>query len=310
MKKIAITLLIGFICFHGFSQKTVKEWSELEDKKFFKKIQFSSTVHHIKKLAKSPDEIPKLDKIGILGFSLIQPTYRTVTGHSIISGALTETGSIFFADIMYDAALKSIKQEIQNSPSSIIEPSEYLTDEVKTKLFNETIFEVSKSFKWTMEMSMRLRASGKRLSDVKGCPDELKYVVVSNADPKVWRAVGKLAGEMDLDAVLVIENTMGFDGKVLTLQKITTSLIGPNTVPYNEDSKKYYAPMGPLKGYLEGILYGGTEIVVPKGNLTVATFKKEKVTSMNFDGIGEVYSRLVIETLKRTQEKIADLTKK
>lgn len=309
MKKNAITLLIGLICFSGFSQKTVKEWSELEDKKFFKKIQFSSQVHHIKKLAKSPDEIPKLDKIGILGFSLIQPRYVTKTKTSIISGAVTEEGTKFFVDIMYGDALPSIKQKFQNLPISIIEPSEYLTDEAKTELFNETVFEVSKSFNWTMKMSMRLRASGKRLSDVKGCPEELKYVVVSNADPKVWRAVGKLAGEMDLDAVLVIENTMGFDGKVLTLQKITTSIIGPNTVPYDEGSKKYYAPMGPLKGYLEGILYGGTEITVPKGNIILATFKKEKVTSLHFDGIGEVYSRLVIETMKRTQEKIANLTK-
>ena len=170
----------------------------MEDKKFFKKIQFSSQVHHIKKLAKSSDEIPKLDKIGILGFSLIQPRYVKKTTTSIISGAVTEEGAKFFVDIMYGDALPSIKQKFQNLPISIIEPSEYLTDDAKTKLFNETEFEVSNSFKWTMKMTYRLRASGKRLSDVKGAPDELRYIVVSNADPKVWRAVGKLAGELGL----------------------------------------------------------------------------------------------------------------
>ncbi|HSR39602.1 MAG TPA: hypothetical protein VLL95_11860, partial [Phnomibacter sp.] len=165
-------------------------------------------------------------------------------------------------------AFPAMKEHLGKNQVELLMPSDYLNDETKKKLYKEVQFEMSGMFKFVESMQKKIRGSEK--GDVKGAANDLQYISASNADPKVWRAVGKFAGDMGLDAVLVIETSLYYDGKTLSLDKIVASIIGPNTVPFDENDKKYYAPFGPLKGYLEGINYGWTETFAPDGPIWLA----------------------------------------
>jgi hypothetical protein len=307
MRKSLVLLLISFaIVIQGNAQKTVKEWAEMDHKKFHKKMQYGSGIGHIKRLVKSPEELPDIKKIGLISFAMIQPTYSEKSTYSVITPYLTEKGSQFFVDILYDEAYPALKSKLAEQNITLLTPSEYNDSEEKKRKYKDVVFEVSGMFKFVEKMTKRI--SGNSM-DVKGTPEGLKYIAVANADAKVWRAVGKFAGELDLDAVLIVETTLGYDGKSLYLQKITSSIIGPNTVPYRESDKNYYAPFGPLKGYLEGINYGFADTYPPKGVILLAKLKKGSVKESYFEGSGEVYARVVEEILNRMNEDIAKVKK-
>lgn len=85
---------------------------------------------------------------------------------------------------------------------------------------------------------------------MKASPADLKYIMLPNDIP-IWRKAGELAGELGLDAFLIVENTMRYDGTNMLLSNIRMVLAGPNTVPRRESDSNYYVPFGPLEGYLE-----------------------------------------------------------
>ena len=140
------------------------------------------------------------------------------------------------------------------------------------------------------------------MGDVKVDIPGLKRVAYANADPKIWRAVGKLAGELDLDAFLIIENHFTSDKKGTYLQEIGFTLVGPNTVPYREEDKKKYAPLGPLKGYLEGIMLGHVRMEPPKGAIKTLSIYEKKFAGFHLEGIGKVYARALDYLVSQTKQ--------
>mgnify|MGYP000458414057 CR=1 FL=1 len=309
MKKIVFGLLfVSLFSQIGFAQKTVKEWSEMEDKKFTKKLLISKGTGLIGRMIKDPSQLPKFDTIGILGFSIIQPTYSDKNPHSIVTPYLTSTGATFFVDAFFNDAKPEMSSRYTNQNTTLLTPSEYLDSQEKKDLYNSTEFEHSKLWKAVGKMSNSIR--GGRVDDIKGSPEGYKYLVVVSADAKMWRAIGKFSGDLGLDAVLVVETTLGYNGKQLILQKIEMALIGPNTVPYSEKDKKKYAPFGPVKGYLEGINYGYLQINPPKGGILLATMKKGKIIDSHLEDIGVIYGRIADILLKNTKEEFKALSDK
>jgi len=73
-----------------------------------------------------------------------------------------------------------------------------------------------------------------------------------------------------------------------------------------QGSKKKYAPFGPLKGYLEGIVYGNLAGLYPKGALLIARVDKDRYTEMHFENLDAVYGRiskrLILDTNKATEK--------
>ena len=262
MKKILLIALCLFSV-SAFAQKTPTEWAELPDDKFHKKMRSGTGFGFIVKIAASEEELPELERVGILSFTLYSPTYGQYQGSgAIFSPYLTEAGSLFYTDALYDPALPEMRKQFEAHGITLLTPDQYLDTPEKQKLFDETEFEHSNMWKAVGAISSKIRAS--IVGDIKAQPEGMKYIYALNADAKVWREVGKFAGELDLDAVLVIESTIGFDGKQGTLQRIDATIVGPNTVPDRPENKNYYAPFGPVKGYLEGASMVLMEVRGPK----------------------------------------------
>lgn len=306
MKKIAVVMLMVLVGVKSYSQKFAKDWSELEDKKFFKKELITYGDQHIKKFVKSNDNLPVFNHLGLMSFSLFQPNYSKNAKYAIITPYLTSNGSEFFIDKIYSKALPEIKRQIQELSKSILTPEEFCKTKQQRELYFESNFEASKLSNAVISISERIRGA---VNDAKACPDGYRFILMSNADPKIWRAIGEFAGLVDLDAVLVFETTVAFDGKSLSVVKITASLIGPNPIPYNEKNKKKYAPMGPLKGYLEGILFGSIELTPPKNPIWLANFKKGQIKESSFEGLEVVYARLAVHLLNEVQSRFDKLKK-
>ena len=68
------------------------------------------------------------------------------------------------------------------------------------------------------------------LPDVKADNPGLTRVAYASADQKIWRAIGNLSEELDLDAFLNVENRFTSDLKGTYLQTVEFALIGTNTV--------------------------------------------------------------------------------
>jgi len=114
---------------------------------------------------------------------------------------------------------------------------------------------------------------------------------------------------MEVDAFLTVETTLIFTGKELILSSIKMAIIGPNQIPYNEKDKKKYAPMGPLKGYLEGIRYGFAEVRLKKG-IVIATLKNGQVQGVHIDKLDTVYGRITERLVTLTNEELNKLAAK
>lgn len=77
MKKAFITLGISLFVISLFAQKTVSEWAEPDHKTFFKKSLFGESLYLLNKFRESPEQLPDIKTVGLIGFSIFQPTYGT-----------------------------------------------------------------------------------------------------------------------------------------------------------------------------------------------------------------------------------------
>ena len=121
-----------------------------------------------------------------------------------------------------------------------------------------------------------------------------KFITMANSDYKVSRAIGKFSKEMGLDAMLVYEQTIWFDGKNMALGPVTICLIGPNPTPQTEKTK--YAPIGPLKGYMEGFIFGNVTGAPPKA-IELATIKKKNIEWEDFSKFDSIYQRITVNLI-------------
>lgn len=306
--RLSLFVLFAIMSSTVFAQKSVQEWADMEDKKFTKKMLEGSGLYLLKKFVESDDQVPQLKRVGILGLSIIQPTYDDKQPYSIITPYLTDAGTVFFAERLYKSSIAAMKADFQASGVELLESAEYLDTDAKRKKFKETEFEMSDMWKAVASMANRLR--GGRVDDVMGNLPGTKFIIGTIADAKVWRAIAAFTKEMELDAMLVIETTLLFDGKITSLDKIEAALVGPNPIPYSEKDKKNYAPVGPVKGYLEGVIYGSLAGHTPGGPISLAQSKKGEIKEQYFTGIDKVYEKVGRLLLAHTRKELEGLKKK
>lgn len=319
MKKtlLSLVLLAGvFIVSNG--QKTLKEWSELEDKKFTKKWNYVNTLNHLKTSVKkgwvTKEEIPEVSEIGILGLTLFQPTFTDVKGFqtlNIYTGYLTDAGITHVIDEMGKHIIPGFGEGCRSGGIEPLASDKYLDSDEKQKIFDAYEWEPSKLMGATAAIASFVRSPQTKY-DPKASWG--KMVMMADSDVKTWRDIGKLAGQLDLDMMAVIEQTIFFNGKSKTgyLGPIKIVLIGPNPTPETDNVK--YAPAGPLKGYLEGFVYSSV-IVTPPNEYEVNRIEKIKIDGNKTDKmffpdlspLNKIYSRITAHVIDNMKSEIAAL---
>lgn len=290
MKKTTVLLILALLCFNGKAQKTIKEWSEYDDKKFAKKAQYFDGLGFLKNSIKqgwvTADQIPPVKNIGVLSYVVIQPTFTQKSPYSIYTNYLTSSGTGKVSDKLFPMVLDGMKTSIEGKGMSLLIPEQYCDTEEKKNLFNTTEFEASKLMKSSAAIASYIR-SPQMKDDPTGYYG--KFVTMANSDYKVSRAIGKFSKEMGLDAMVVYEQTLWFDGKTMSLGPISICLIGPNPTP--ETEKTSYAPTGPLKGYMEGFIFGNVNLAPPKA-FELAVVKKKSIAWEDLTGFDVIFKRI------------------
>ena len=295
MKKRSIFTLVAALLLSTtiYAQKTIQEWADMDDKQFSKGFQYLNTLVHLKTSVNKgwipADEVKVPQRIGLLSYSLIQPTATEKTAYSIYTPYLTDAGTGYVLDALAVPAQTGVTSAFKSKGLEVLTPDRYCNTPEKKKLFEETEFEMSGLLKFAAKLAENIR-SRQGVDDPKGYVG--KFIVVPS-DPKVYRAVGAFTKQMDLDGMILIEQTVNFDGKVLTLGIGTISLIGANPTP--ESEKVSYAPIGPLKGYIEGFVYGSVTYT-PKP-FVLATFKKKDMKWNDINGLETVNRRIAEDLL-------------
>ncbi len=154
--------------------------------------------------------------------------------------------------------------------------------------------------KWAAKLSARAWGS-----DARATPEGYKLITEANWDIKLMRTIGVFCSKADIDAVLCVQHQISWDGKVLYWDPLTMSLIGPNPVPENEDD--WYAPMEPLKGYLEVFIYGA--VTVKQKDFQFLRYTEKTGIEHNFWDINLIYNRAVQSLIDYVNKEIDKLAK-
>lgn len=304
MKNLIVLSVYAFLVCPAFSQKTLAEWASQEEKTFNKNLQYSNNLFQLKtaigKGWVTPDAIRFPEKIGLLSYSMIQPTFTDKDAVSIYTPFLTDTGVDNMLDYLFPETLAGIKAAVEENNLRGLIPEEYCDTPEKKNKYESTEFELSKLFKGVEKIQEKLRST-QNTGDAKGYVG--KFIVAANADPKVWRAVAAFAKEMGVDAMLVIGQTIYFDGNNVAMGPANITLIGVNPTPATNVTS--WAPVGPIKGYLEGFVYGSVDVAAPP--IQLAAIKKKKVTFSDNAGLETAFNRIagnLINYSKAELEKI------
>lgn len=309
--KIRIVLSIFAALSLFLSQgQTIEDWANLDDKKFNKTAKDKiHNTHELKKFAKSNDELPKFEKIGLLTFSIFDAaSFQRKSLYSYESFAMSETTGLYLVDTLFRSTILPMAKLLKEKHNiQLLMPDNYNDTQEKKDIYANTEFQLSKLWKAAAAVEKKIR--GGLVGDTKVDIPGLKRVAYANADPKIWRAVGKLAGELELDAFLIIENHFMSDKKGTYLRTVSFTLVGPNPVPYREEDKKKYAPLGPLKGYLEGVMLGHVRMEPPKEAIKVISWVKKSFGGFHLEGIDKLYSRSMDNLISDTKDAYENLKK-
>jgi len=304
MKKTIIAVAILMIPLFGFSQKTIKEWSELDAKKWKKQLTYNTYLGNLKRYVKSANQKPQLNKVGLLTFYMFTPT-PTLNSLNLLSPAqITNSGSSYIAEELFTQAYPGLINGFKEKGITLLALNEYLDTDEKKSLYNSTEFEPSALGKGTAKWAAKLsgRAYG---GDAKATPEGYKLITETNWDIKLMRTTGDFAKKVGVDAVLSVQHQISWDGKVLYFGPLTMSIIGPNPIPENDED--WYAPMGPLKGYLEGFIYGAV-VVKPKEFYFLGNASKKGI-ELNFGELNLIYNRVAQSLVDYVNKEIDKLVK-
>ena len=287
MKRTILIINLCVFSLLAYSQKTIQEWGALDDAKFTKKLPFGTGIHYLKTDFKETGQRPKLENVGIFSYSLFSPNPDPRSDLVIAPMQITNSGSVFLVDELFTLVEPGITKGLNSQSLNYKTSDEYLDTEKKKELFQNANFEASKLAKASQKIYDFLdnRAVA---GDVKVAPDGYKFLLQSSMDAKLWRAIGKFTGEVEIDGLINVEQTVYWDGKNLALGPIMMNLIIPNPFPESEDS--WYSPAGPLKGYLEGVILAFVTIHPPKP-YSLGELSKKRV-ELDFSGLDVIYAKI------------------
>lgn len=302
---LLIIMALIILPLQNLAQKSLKEWSEFPEKKWNKQLTFNSYLNNLKRYVNTEDQKPKIKKVGLLTFYMFTPSPTQRNINLLRPAQITHSGSDYIVDMLFYVGYPGLVSGFEKKGISLLKIEEFLDTQEKMDLYHNTEFEPSALGKGTAKWAAKLsgRAWG---GDARATPEGYKLITEANWDIKLMRTIGDFCKKVDIDAVLCVQHQISWDGEVLYWGPLTMSLIGPNPVPESEDD--WYAPMGPLKGYLEGFIYGA--VIVQQKDFMFLGYTKKTGMELNFWDMHLVYDRSVQSLMDYVNKEIGKLVKK
>lgn len=307
MKKLLLAPVLILAMSTVIAQKSIRELSELKDKKFEKlldKADFRSEIpRFVKNYEKQTNQTlgsVKLDfeRVGILTFFTADHSvidYKAKKRGGVYESYLSEAGGKTIVDPFYAEALPEMKRAFQKHGISLEVPSEYVTDR---DVYENYEVEVSKLVSGLLKAGNYLTGQKeKSLVAADGYRVFPTTTLVSGSDMKVMRSMGTLCEKLGVDALLSVQILTSKEKSDIGLKAVRIALHCPNPVPDHPDIN--YG----LGFYYEGILAGyvGMEF---DDSLVFAELprKARQIKNMETEGFAVVIQRMVSDLLQSIVE--------
>lgn len=300
---ILITVLTGSLS----AQKTMADLAKLSTKKLAKFVRIEKTpkekksnygsVPHLSKLSGSPQ------RVGLLSFYIYDPgtkkvihggIYDAMGGYTIT--ALTKDGASLYAAKFYNEGFEYFQKSMNDRNFGVLTPAEYLNTKEKFDYYNEFTPKLSIFSKFAMSfMNAFTKAAGRGVIDVSATAPGYRLLKLPLQDPKLTKSLYDLMIKLDLDAVIVMENTVKSDKKKFYLTGISMTMFGVNPVP-REPGKKY-----PGWSYQDCLEYGKATmnfknpVMFAKYNKKASKKSNRRVYDEDYSGYSQAVSVLTDE---------------
>lgn len=327
---LVLALFLLALSSPSYAQKSIQDLAELKDNKWNKLVKSyknnSTWIDQLQGLLNEDllkeENLPNPKKIGVLTMQIWDKSITTSSkiGNTTLytKNYLSPSGSNLVADKFLNEMLPVFRQEFQEQTILLIEPTDYLSDEDKTKIYKEGVSQVEMS-----GLSKALRNSFTRMltGDVSGQGSlsatgyefyPLSASIVAT-DFKAPASIGLIAEKLELDAVLIITVNVSLvkNGKSMVLHGIETAIVGP----INDDSSKEYSGRigaGMMNKYRDGLTFSSVYFELDEPFQVASLDKKSgAITEWYLDGLDTVTARMADDLIIGMKKFIAlDKSKK
>lgn len=295
MKKYAISVYLILISVFSYGQ-SFNELTDLADKKFSKNIQKDSPLgKEMKMLVRqgkiSQEDLKPLQRIGVISFYIYDDVWKEKSGDYLIWNYMTEKGANFFAQKFHDLGINTLKTTMKINGIELLTPNEFLDNPEKKQAYNSFEVKYTGLLKAVAGFANAFAAGAGKSEGVSATPYGYRMFAVTQVygqDPKIQRTVGKLAKDLGLDAVLVIQITTVTGSKNTVMKDVQLSMFGPNPEKY--DPNEMYPGIMGAGGYWEGKCYGW--YIYSLGGVSFVEYKKKKLVGENYEGWSEFMAKL------------------
>lgn len=315
MKPLNTYLVLALFCV-GLTvnaQKTLEDFANYPDKKFFKKTTSRNYSSYVKSWKKSyskrgqdiaPDARPNPKKVGLLTLflsDLSKTNSKAILRGGVFENYLSEDGGIIFLKELAEPALPQLVKAFAEDGRELLFPKEFADTSEKKEVYYNTEIPLSGLAKKMLKLSSYFTKERQKNPFV---PSDMALheapAVLFGEDGKTCKMIGDFAKKLDLDGVLSVKFTTSLDGKKLSLKGVTINLHTVNPIAKDPNQKW-------IGGYFSGILAESIVLDLEKPIVFAVLGKKGSLKSMNTKGFDKVISRMTTKLLENLE---ADYTKK
>lgn len=277
----------------AMAQKTIKELADMPDKKFSKLMTEENYAGQIRTFAKAyekqtgkdlPEPVPvPMKRVALLSFftaDFSQIDVKAYRRHQVFENYINEAGGKMLVNDFYKLSINDLKKIFAANGMELLTPDEYLKTNEQKQLYKTYEVNVSKLAAGATAIGgFFTKANNKSLTPADGYRAYPAPVVNSGMDMKAVRDLGKLANELDVDALLTINTLTQLEKGEVGLKGISMSLHAPNPVP--DDPEMKYG----MGFYYEGVLVGSISFTLDE-YMPFAKLPKKAQSFENVDMTG------------------------
>lgn len=298
------------------AQKSFEDIAEMKDKQWDKLVKsHKDGLNHIYAVEGvqgagllEEDYTPNPKKIGIITFQLWdEVTYSSTKAGDWVyyeSKFLTPDGSNVISNELVSQMLPVVQTKFNAEGYELLEPSEFLDSEEKRELYTRAPEEIELSgiIKFANNGFLRRLQGDTETGQGSVSADGYAFYPIApsvlSSDFKAPAALGKLAEDLGLDAVLIISVTVSVakNGKEIVFKGLETGLYGPI---YDDESIEYSGVIGAktVNIYRDGVMFSTAFFEVDPFVMADMDKKSGNITAYYTDGLATVTERLTGELI-------------
>lgn len=223
--------------FYGSSQKSLYEYATAPDRAFFKNAEIHCTLISDFKKPVAKNKIQRtnilLNKIGLLTFAHVETDFNSKKALFAYRHKPSEGNSLI--QHIFDSSFGLLSDSLADAGFELLLPADYLISATHKASYRETQNFINDLARKRVKLLDVLEENN--LQNTPGGIDFFASTISEGDHQKIVNQLGKLAADLNLDALLTIQVTTEHFNYALALQSVVFHLVIPHPLP-DEKSKQ------------------------------------------------------------------------